>query len=98
MGWQGSNRRSRLPADWSTPGGIRDQVFDRKGRRCLLAYPDICTVVATQVDHEEPGDDHRLVNLQPVCVPCHARKSAREGAAAARQRSKRPKPIHPALR
>lgn len=96
-GWSSSDRRSRLPVNWSTPGGIRDQVFKAKGRRCKLNFVDICTKFATQVDHIVPGDDHRLDNLQPVCGPCHARKSAQEGAAAVRRR-KPPKKIHPALR
>lgn len=96
-GWQGSTRRGRLPANWSTPGGIRDQAFARYGRRCALNYPGICTKFATQVDHKIAGDDHRIENLQPVCRPCHARKSAREGAAAV-PRMARPKPVHPALR
>ncbi len=84
-----------MPANWSTPGGLRDQVFARDGRVCALRF-DCCTVVATDVDHRKRGDDHRIENLQPACTPCHRRKSAQEGRAARRGRF-RPPEIHPGL-
>jgi 5-methylcytosine-specific restriction endonuclease McrA len=96
--WQGSNRRLRLPADWSKPGGPRNRVLNRPGGRvCALKLPDVCVGHATEVDHIKRGDDHSDSNLQPACQPCHARKSALEGAAA-RPREKRPPKAHPALR
>jgi 5-methylcytosine-specific restriction enzyme A len=95
--WAGSTRRARLPADWDRPGGTRDQVFARDGRVCALRYPDLCVGVATQVDHKQRGDDHRLENLQPACEPCHRKKSALEGVAA-RPPLNRPPETHPALR
>lgn len=96
--WAGSTRRARLPPDWFTPGGRRDRVLARPdGRVCALRYPDICIGFATQVDHKVAGDDHSDENLQPACHPCHAHKSALEGAAA-RSRERRPPETHPALK
>ncbi len=92
--WDGSTRRVRLPADWATR--IRPAVLRRDNYRCQLAYPELCVGVAGEVDHKRAGDDHRLVNLQAACGPCHRRKSALEGAAA-RPRLYRPEGTHPAL-
>jgi 5-methylcytosine-specific restriction protein A len=78
-GWQGSTRHDRLPADWPAR---RARVL-RQQPTCRLAY-DCCTTVSTQVDHVRAGDDHRYINLQGACAPCHARKSAGEGTAAHR--------------
>jgi 5-methylcytosine-specific restriction protein A len=94
--WAGSTRRARLPANWSTPGGLRDQVFGQPdGRACRLRYEG-CTAYATEVDHIERGDDHRLGNLQPACKACHRIKSAREGAAG-QVTLRRPPETHPSL-
>lgn len=105
-GWRGSTRRTRLPADWS--------------QRCLTVreiYGDACHVCghryATDTDHVEPGDDHRIENLRPICgihcysckaehrTPCHVVKSSREGgqaAQAARPKRSRPAEQHPGMR
>lgn len=79
--WQGSTRRSRLPADWSR---IRARILRRDRGRCY-----ICHGPASEVDHIESGDDHGPSNLAAICVPCHRRKSAQEGA---RARHRRPPP------
>ncbi len=93
--WVGSNRRARLPVDWRSR--IRPEVFARpRGRVCALRFAELCTVYATEVDHIRPGDDHSPANLQPVCRPCHLKKSADE-AAAVRPRMRRPPETHPAL-
>jgi hypothetical protein len=48
-----------------------------------------CGEPATDVDHIDPGDDHRDENLQALCDWHHKRKSGLEGAAAlARKRAK----------
>lgn len=96
--WAGSTRRQRLPADWAKPGGPRDRVLSAPGGRvCALRFRDICVGYATEVDHKKRGDDHSDANLQPACQPCHAHKSAQEGAAA-RPQEKRPPEVHPALK
>lgn len=94
MTWHGSDRRSRLPGDWATR---RRRVLKRDGWLCQLRSPG-CTMVATEVDHIEPGDDHALTNLRATCSPCHAAKSAAEGVAARaaiRSRATRPAEAHP---
>lgn len=97
--WDGSDRRSRLPADWPAR---RDAVFARPGGRvCALQFEDLCVGAATEVDHVVAGDDHAEDNLQPACQPCHRHKSALEGAAAAarrRARARLPVEVHPAYR
>lgn len=96
-GWASSRRRQELPADWFRPGGPRDRTLSApRGRSCKLKFEG-CTKFATQVDHIVPGNDHSDANLQSVCGPCHAKKSALEGVEA--RRAARPqKPIHPSLR
>jgi 5-methylcytosine-specific restriction enzyme A len=94
MAWDGSTRRSRLPSDWTAR------------RRRVLARDKWCRAcghnLAAEVDHVIAGDDHNIENLAGVCVPCHARKSASEGAAASGKSRraiaaarKRPQEPHP---
>lgn len=95
--WERSSaRRARLPSDWRT---VRvPHVLDRDGHTCQLGYPDLCIGHADQVDHIRPGDDHTYDNLQAVCEPCHAHKSALEGVAARatiRAGSRLPQESHP---
>lgn len=93
-GWIGSTRRARLPRDWSAR---RARVLRRDGYRCTAAdYGERCPEPATDVDHIEPGDDHSEANLASLCGWHHARKSAREGAAAAHaNRAQRVRPPEP---
>lgn len=98
-GWKGSDRRDRLPDDWSS---LRALVFARDGYRCRQILPDEsrCPEAATDVDHVERGDDHRMENLQSLCDWHHKKKSGREGgqAAAARRPTQRRRPErHPGL-
>lgn len=96
--WQGSTRRSRLPADWATR--VVPRILRRDRLKCQLAYEDVCTGRATQVDHIKHGDDHRDSNLQAVCGPCHGRKSGREGGTASahvRAGGRMPTESHPGL-
>jgi 5-methylcytosine-specific restriction protein A len=90
--WAGSTRRARLPANWPA---IRSAVLERDGWRCQIRGPR-CTGRATDADHIEPGDDHRMANLRAACGPCHDRKSGQEGAAA-RPPLRRPAERHPGL-
>lgn len=97
MAWEGSTRRDRLPADWYTR--VRRAVLERDGRRCRIRWDEGCEVVATEVDHARPGDNHDLSNLQAACSWCHARKSSAEGHAARQYFSSRRRPErHPGLR
>ncbi|AXH70206.1 HNH endonuclease [Streptomyces phage Haizum] len=90
--WEGSDRRSRLPADWPK---VRLRVLRRDGGQCtaLNEAGERCVEVATDVDHIEPGDDHSMGNLRSLCAWHHRKKSGAEGAAAkaARQRALRKK-------
>lgn len=77
--WKGSNRRQRLPENWSE---IRRKVLVRDGFRCTNTFASgkRCNRPATDCDHVRPGDDHSPSNLQAMCEECHRRKSSREGA------------------
>lgn len=79
--WSGSDRRSRLPADWVR---IRARILKRDGYRCthLDDLGERCAEPASDVDHVLRGDDHRDVNLTSLCGWHHRQKSSREGAAA----------------
>lgn len=80
-GWQGSDRRQRLPDDWEK---IRKRVLIRDRRRCTWLLDDgvRCGMPATDVDHIKPGDDHGESNLRSLCSDHHQAKSSCEGAAA----------------
>lgn len=95
-GWEGSTRRSRLPADW------------RQRRALVLRRDPICRLrlvcqgaPSTEADHRQPGDDHSLDNLQGACLPCHLKKSGAEGGRAPHTRSphqrRRPAEPHPGI-
>lgn len=99
-GWQGSTRRSRLPADWRTR--IRPAAHARN--------PDhICHLCGDPggdyLDHKQPGDDHSLDNLDwahdRVPPHCHRYKSSAEGNAARAANPppgrRRPPEQHPGL-
>lgn len=82
--WQGSDRRSRLPADWESK--IRPRILRRDGYRCTARDQDgeRCPERATDVDHVRRGDIHEDWNLTSLCAWHHGKKSAREGAIAAK--------------
>lgn len=104
MAWEGSNRRSRLPADWPK---IRERVLRRDGYRCrFVDYTGLrCREQATEVDHiEAMKDDHRDEALQSLCERHHASKSGSEGGRASavqsavkRKRLRKPPEPHPGL-
>ncbi|MFI0940908.1 HNH endonuclease [Streptomyces sp. NPDC021020] len=81
IGWENSNRESRLPANWHK---LRARVKRRDGGLCKS-----CGRPGTQVDHIIRGDNHALENLQLLCEPCHTRKTQAESAEA--RRAQRPR-------
>lgn len=80
-GWEGSDRRLRLPPNWET---IRLRVLRRDGYRCRAknAYGERCNEHAVDVDHINGDDDHRDEALQSLCEWHHDKKSGAEGARA----------------
>ena len=100
MAWEGSDRRSRLPADWQAR---RLRVLRRDRYACQHRDPAgrKCNAPANEVDHIERGDDHRDTNLQALCRKHHGEKTAAEGHAAwaaKRIPTRRPEEVHPADR
>lgn len=90
MAWEGSDRRARLPQDWSLR---RARVLRRDGYRCQhkdSPFGPKCEAPADQCDHIIPGDDHSLDNLQALCRMHHAKKSSAEGNAAKLRRNNPP--------
>jgi 5-methylcytosine-specific restriction protein A len=78
--WKGSNRKSRLPADWER---LRRVVLKRCGNRCEWMDGEYrCHSTATDVDHIIPNDSDQLSNLQGLCNPHHLTKTGREVQAA----------------
>jgi 5-methylcytosine-specific restriction enzyme A len=78
--WKGSDRKSRLPADWPR---LRQVVLKRCGFRCEWIEDGFrCPNDATDVDHIIPGDLNELSNLQGLCNPHHLTKTGREVQAA----------------
>jgi hypothetical protein len=94
-GWQGSDRKARLPSNWQQ---IRARVLARDPT-CK-----ICGVrPSTHCDHiQAKTDDHAEDRLQGVCATCHGLKSSREGNDAQRVTQqpgrRRPPEQHPGLR
>jgi 5-methylcytosine-specific restriction endonuclease McrA len=81
MAWSSSDRRSRLPKDWSKR---RLKVKDRAKGRCQAeVHEPRCDGIGTECDHIVNNDDHSLANLQWLSSPCHIAKTQREAKAAA---------------
>lgn len=98
MPWDTSDRKARLPADWTIR---RVRVLRRDGYKCQArdSLGVMCGDPANQVDHIVPGDDHDDSNLQALCRWHHARKSSAEGLAARKPRltQRRPPEPHPGM-
>lgn len=79
--WAGSDRLSRLPANWTQ---LRKRILRRDGYKCTAKLDSgrRCLDYATDVDHIVAGDDHSESNLRSLCGSCHQKKSSREGGAA----------------
>src|ERR1044072_6624837 len=100
MAWETSDRRSRLPANWSA---LVKQVKVRDGGRCTWRLPSCkrCPRPGTDVDHRVNDDNHDLSNLRLLCKHHHDKKTAREAWAGKRKkRQGRQKRVerHPGLR
>lgn len=82
MAWNSSGRREELPGDWFTYR--RPAVLRRDGWWCRHVddYGERCRERATDVDHIQPGSDHRLGNLRALCSWHHRKKSSSEGGRA----------------
>lgn len=98
MAWDTSDRKSRLPSDWTVR---RVRVLRRDGYRCQArdSLGIQCGDPANQVDHIVHGDDHDYDNLQSLCRWHHARKSSAEGAAARKPKARqaREPEAHPGM-
>lgn len=99
-GWEGSDRRERLPDNWAELR-IKRLIWDQY--RCTWRLPSgrRCPRRATEVDHRVNNDDDSITNLRSLCPHHHAQKSSREGAQAkqqARDKGKRPPERHPGER
>lgn len=72
--WARSNRKASLPDNWQKVRGRRlimdNYLCQINGRGC--------TDRATEVDHMNGPNDHRLSSLQSVCETCHKAKTATE--------------------
>jgi 5-methylcytosine-specific restriction protein A len=77
--WQDSTRAKDLPKGWDT---LRLRVLERDHYRCRIQDPRCCLGTADEVDHIDGRHDHRMINLQSVCHPCHLVKTQREASAA----------------
>lgn len=93
MGWENSNRREHLPADWQKR---RARVLHVASHRCQVvsATGERCTAPANEVDHIIAGDDHAYTNLQAICRDHHRAKTAAEAHAARNLRRRQPE-SHP---
>ena len=90
MGWESSDRRGRLPADW--PKRVA-KVCRRAMGACEASEHDPrCDGLGSECDHIIAGDDHSLGNLQWLNAWCHKVKTARD-----RQAWKRQPEGHPGL-
>jgi 5-methylcytosine-specific restriction protein A len=101
-GWQrqgkpSASARVSTGAKWKRE---RAKALRRDAHTCQQ-----CGADATHVDKIKPaslgGDPYDQDNLQSLCPPCHARKTAREAAAASKQSPRRRTPkratrTHPA--
>jgi 5-methylcytosine-specific restriction protein A len=89
MGWEQSDRRSRLPRGWAT---LVENTRTRAGGRCQATMHDgtRCSETGTDCDHIIHGDNHEPSNLQWLCSWHHNRKTARESKEAHQRRVKDP--------
>lgn len=96
MAWSTSDRRHRLPSDWT---GRKARVKARAGNRCEADQHDPrCDGTGHDADHHIPGDDHSDSNLRWLNTYCHRAKTARESAARNRATAalrRRPAEAHP---
>src|SRR6478609_1883108 len=74
--WGTSDRRSRLPPDWTTR---RAKVKARAGGMCeAQVHEHGCNGIGNECDHINNNDDHALTNLQWLSTACHRAKTLHE--------------------
>lgn len=85
MTW-GSEKGRDLPPDWESR--IVPAIKARDGGRCKWRLPSgqRCPRPGTDVDHMGDPDDHRLFSLRLLCGHHHDKRTAKQGAAARRER------------
>lgn len=94
MAWEGSDRKSRLPAHWA-------KVIVPRVMRTHAGICHVCGEPGSDaVDHVAHGDDHSDANLRPIHQDvhpyCHRFKSSTEGNGAKRAlRQARTRPAEP---
>ncbi len=82
--WQGSTRRTELPANWAR---LRAKVLARDvictlGTRCAFM------ALSVEVHHGERGKhDHSLENLHGTCVACHRDATSKQATEARRHQA-----------
>lgn len=60
---------------------VRHQVLARAGGRCEIRNPQVCTVIATQVDHVQPLSEGGSVDpydvrwLRAACRQCNSARN-----------------------
>lgn len=99
-GWQGSDRKSRLPPNWPA---LRKQRLELDHWKCRwIVNGRRCGEPATDVDHIVPNDDDSMNNLRSLCSAHHRHKSGQEGARgrarkleAVREKYRKPESAHP---
>lgn len=96
-GWEGSNRRERLPRDWPLRRLIRLKLDNFECQAIRADTGEKCRAYANQCDHIVHGDDHRIENLQSLCEWHHLRKSGGEGGRANAQKRRKAQPQHPGI-
>lgn len=94
-GWVGSDRRSRLPANWGPE--IRPHVLHRDNYQCTRLQRGVrCAYPATDVDHVDRHGPDTPDNLVSLCEYHHDQKTAQEGNNA-RTRQRREAEPHPGV-
>ncbi len=92
--WEGSNRKTELPSDWSST--IRPAIIARDSGRCRwIEGGRRCPERGTDVDHIRDSHDHSLSNLRLLCSAHHDRRSSAQGNAARRAKALRNVEPHP---
>lgn len=86
-GWAETQRGTRKQRGYGWAWEqLRAAVLKREPL-CRICRADGVAVIAVTVDHIKPkhqGGTDDEGNLQPLCKPCHAAKTAREGRTARR--------------
>jgi hypothetical protein len=98
-GWETSDRRSRLPANWAQlVKGVK--IRDKGQCRWRLPSGARCPRPGTEVDHIKNDDDHSFGNLRLLCAHHHGKKTASEAWQGKRRKRppRRPEEQHPGLR